>query len=286
MSNLSVPTPDIAHHVREAVRQASPFVEKFARVGYAAKGVIYSLIGVLAVMAALGQRGGDVSGSRGVLRTLFEQPFGQILLGAVALGLACYAAWQFIRAVEDPDHVGNDTKGIGKRIGYFGSGVIHAALVVYAINILLGYARHSGGDDNANAQSWSATIMSYPAGRWLVAGIGIGIGIYGLMQIYHGFIAKLDRIDVSSLSTNARKWVCRACQFGLAARGAVFAIMGIFFALTAYHENPGEAKGLSGALDYVRDQPYGPWLLLVVALGVMAYGFYELVKARYRRINV
>ena len=128
--------------------------------------------------------------------------------------------------------------------------------------------------------------MSYPLGQLLVAGIGIGVAIYGITQIYHGFIAKFDRIDVSPLAPGTRKWVCHACQFGLAARGVVFVIIGAFFALAAYHENPSQAKGLAGALDYVRAQPYGPWLLLIVALGVIAYGFYEFAKARYRRINI
>ncbi|MBC8104993.1 MAG: DUF1206 domain-containing protein [Anaerolineae bacterium] len=285
MTNLTLPTQrEVTDHVRRAVRRASPFVEKFARVGYAAKGAIYSLAGLLALMAALGQRGGETSGARGVMQRLFDQPFGLFLLGALAAGLACYAVWQFIRVVEDPERVGNDANRLMKRIGYFGSGIIHSALVVSAINLLLGYARH--GDDNASARGWSATLMSYPAGRWLVAAIGIGIGVYGLKQIYNGFTAKLDRIDVSPLPRAARRWVCRACQFGLAARGLVFAIIGTFFALTAYHKRPSEAKGLSGALDTVREQAYGPWLLAIAALGLIAYGFYEFVKAMYRRITV
>ena len=284
MSHLTAATHDVTDQMRQAVRRASPFVEKFARVGYAAKGGIYLLVGVLALMAALGRNGGETSGSRGVMQRLFDQPFGQILLAALAAGLACYAAWQFIRAIEDPEGAGSDFKGVMKRIGYFGSGVIHSALVVFAINTLLGYARHA--DDDEGARGWSATVMSYPAGRWLIAGIGIGIGIYGLKQIYNGFVAKLDRIDVSSLSPDTGKWICRACQFGLAARGLVFAIIGTFLVLAAYHEKPSEARGLGGALDSLREQAYGPWLLGIVALGVIAYGFYGLVRARYRRITV
>jgi hypothetical protein len=80
--------------------------------------------------------------------------------------------------------------------------------------------------------------------------------------------------------------VRRACQFGLAARGVVFLLIGAFFAMAAYYQNPSQAKGFAGALDYVRSQPYGPWLLLVVALGVAAYGFYQFVLARYRHIDV
>jgi hypothetical protein len=282
MSQLRVSASEIASDLRRTVRKVSPFVEHFARVGYAAKGVIYSLVGLLAVMAALGTGNGDVTGSHGVLHRLFAQPFGQVLLGAVAAGLACYAAWQFIRAIEDPEHEGTDGGGLMKRAGYFISAVVYSMLVVYAIHMLLGYAT-SGEDESA--KSWSATIMSYPAGTLVIAAIGIGIGLYGITQIYNAYRAKLDRLDFSRWSPATREWLCRVCRFGLAARGGVFGIIGAFLVLAAVRANPNEARGISGALDSLRQQPYGPWLLAVVAAGLIAYGLYEFVKARYRQIT-
>ena len=283
MSNATVSAQDVKDHVRQVVRRASPFVEKFARVGYAARGAIYSLVGILSLLAALGHRDKAVGGSRSVLQHIFQHQYGQVLLLALALGLACHAVWQLILAINDPEFEGTGRRGIVKRLSYFGSATVHAALVVFAIKLLLGYARR--GDDDSTARGWSAIIMSYPAGRWCVAAIGVGFVLYGFRRIHKGWRAKLDRIDFSSLGKNLGGWICRICQFGIIARGIVFALVGIFFVIAAYDQKPSEAHGLSGALDALRDQPYGTWLLAIVALGLMSYGFYEFVRAALRRIT-
>ena len=268
----------------DARQKASPFIEKFARFGYAAKGVVYVVVGALAAIAATGN-GGQTTGSRGALDTIAGQPFGWILLGIVALGLAGYAMWQFIRAIEDPEHEGTDKKAVFKRIGFFISGVVHFMLVWYAISIVIGYSAGGGGDD-AGAKSWSAKAMSYPMGRFLIAAIGIGIFCYGIWQLVRAFKAKLgDQLHLGQLEDKTRRFVVQVSRFGLAARGVVFGIIGIFLVLAAYRENPNEAKGLGGALKALQEQPYGPWLLLIVAFGLIAYGIFEFVKARYRRID-
>jgi uncharacterized protein DUF1206 len=267
-----------------AIHKASPFVEKFARLGYACKGVIYALVGALAAMSALG-RGGETTGTRGAMGHILNQPLGVVLLFIVALGLACYALWQFIRAVEDPENEGSDGTAIAKRIGFFGSGVIHAMLVVYAAHLLLGTAGAHGGDD-AKAQSWSATLMAYPLGRVALALIGAGIAAYGLYQLYRSYVAKLDKqLVLERLGATARRVVVGVCRFGQAARGVVFGTIGVFLILAAWHYNPSEARGIGGALAALRDQPFGPWLLCAVALGLVAYGVFQFVKARYRRIE-
>lgn len=287
MSNRSLPSHDVTDHVRKAaaraVRRASPLLEKFARIGYASRGTIYTLIGVLSLMAALGQRPRAVAGSRSVMQQVFQHQFGQVLLVALAVGFACHACWQLILAIYDPEFEGTDRHGLIKRTSYFFSAAVHAALVVFAIRLMLGYARR--GDDDATARGWSATIMSYPAGRWCAAGIGIGFIVYGLMRIYKGYKAELDRIDFTSIKSAGRDWICRTCQFGIIARGVVFVLVGIFFVIAAYRQRPSEAHGLSGALDALRNQPYGAWLLAIVAIGLMAYGFYEFVRAALRRIT-
>ena len=287
MAQLTAPSPDVTEHVGQAaaraVRRASPFVEKFARIGYASRGAIYTLVGLLSLMAALGQRPNAVGGSRSVMQQIFHQQFGQVLLVALAFGFACHACWQLILAIYDPEFEGTDRRGVMKRIGYFFSAAFHVALVVFAIKLMLGYTHRS--DDDATARSWSATIMSYPAGRWGLAGIGIGFVVYGVFRIYKGCKAKLDRIDFSSLRTATREWICRTCQIGIVARGLVFVLVGIFFIIAAYERKPNQAHGLSGALDALRNQPYGAWLLAIVAIGLIAYGFYEFVRAALRRIT-
>ena len=271
-------------HLQEARRKASPFVEKFARFGYAAKGVVYVVVGVLAAMTAFGT-GGDTTGSRGALESIYHQPFGRILLGLVAFGLAGYSLWQFIRAIEDPENEGSDGKAIGKRIGFFISGVVHFALVWYAIGIITGAAGGGSGDDEG-ARSWSATAMSYPMGRWIVFLIGAGLACYGIYQLVKAFKSELGkRLHLGQLEPHTYRVVVAISRFGLAARGVVFGIIGGFLGMAAYHHNPNEARGVAGALDTLERQPYGPWLLGAVAIGLIAYGIYEFVKARYRQIN-
>lgn len=277
MSNAAA---DLRQEMRHRV---SPFVRGFARVGYSAKGVLYITVGVLAAWAAVGN--GQSTGSKGALRTLLDQPFGQILVGIVAAGLACYACWQFMRSVEDPEGEGTDGKGVAKRIGFGISGVIHASLVVYALHLLVGAA---GADDSGDggAQSWSATVMSYPAGRIVLGLIGSGIAVFGLHQLYAAYAAKLDdQLSLKPLSASARRTIKGISRFGMAARGIVFGVIGMLLIIAAYQYDPSEARGLGGALQTLREQPFGPWLLGAVALGLVAYGVYEFVLARYRRID-
>ena len=266
-----------------AIHKASPFVEKFARLGYACKGVIYVIVGALAAMSALG-RGGQTTGSRGAMEHILHQPLGVVLLFIVALGLACYSLWQFIRAVEDPENEGSDGKAIVKRIGFFISGVIHAMLVIYAAHLMLGTGGARGDDEGA--QGWSATVMHYPLGRIALGLIGAGVAAYGVYQLYRSYAAKLDKqLVLERLGATARRAVVAVSRFGQAARGVVFGLIGLFLILAAWRYNASEAKGLAGALEALRRQPFGPWLLCAVALGLIAYGVYQFVKARYRRIE-
>jgi hypothetical protein len=269
-------------HGRAAAREAAPWVEKLARLGYAAKGVVYLIIGGIAARAAFGS-GERVQGSQGALRTILEQPFGKFLLALVALGLAGYALWRFVQAGLDPEHGGRtDGGGAAKRVGYAISGAIHTGLALAAARMVMG--RGGGGGDRT--ADWTATLMRQPAGRWLVAAVGLGIAGYGAYALYRAYAVKLDkRLDLSRMSPAARTWAVRSGRAGIAARGVVFAMMGFFLLRAALRSNPGEARGLDGALRALQQQSYGPWLLGLVALGLVGYGIYQLVEARYRRIQ-
>jgi hypothetical protein len=273
---MATPSPQ-----RTADRAAhSDTVEKLARFGYAVKGVVYGLIGVLAVMAAFGS-GGQTSGSRGVLGTIADGPFGQVLLVLIAIGLFGYALWRFVQSFVDPDNKGTDAEGIVKRVGYFASGVIYAGLGVAAVRLLLG----SGGGGGSNADSWTAKLMAQPFGLWLVGIVGaivIGVGLYQLYKAYEASF--FEKLKTGEMSATERTWTKRTGRAGLAARGVVFGIIGFFLIQAALNANPQEARGLGGALDTLAAQPYGPYLLGLVALGLVGYGIYCGVNARYRRI--
>ena len=284
MSTFSAPVENAQQHLKDLRRKASPFLEKFARFGYAAKGVVYVIVGGMAAAAAVGA-GGDTTGSHGVFAKIIHAPFGRILVAVVALGIVGYSLWQFIRAIEDPEGEGNNAKAIAKRIAYFGSGVLHLGIVLAAVRLLTGNG-HSDSSGDARAQDWTAWLMSFPFGIWLVGIVGAWIAGYGLWRIWRAWRVKLDRrLALGELSPETRRWVVAVSRFGIAARGVVFILIGALLIIAAWKENPAEARGVGGALRSLEQQPYGPWLLGVVALGLMAYGIYEFVRARYRLIH-
>jgi hypothetical protein len=284
------PINDIQARVNRAALHASPAIAALARMGFAAKGVVYVLVGGLALLAAVGSRlpfhtpEGATTGSRGALRTLLDQPYGKAMLIAVAIGLAGYALWCFVRAVLDPGRDGKDFKGIAKRAGNVGKGVIHVALVMAVVRMLRGSG--SAGDDGQGARDWTAWLMSFPMGQWLVALVGLGVVGYGGRQIYRAWVSKMDDpLNLGRMGPGGRAWTVRLSRFGMAARGVVFGIIGMFLVVAAYRANPREVKGVGEALATLERQPYGPVLLAVVALGLVSYGVFQFILARYRRIE-
>ena len=265
-----------------SVGRSDEWIEKLARLGYATKGTVYGLVGVLAVMLAVGA-GGSTEDSRGVIQTIAAQPFGQFLVGVVALGLFGYALWRFVQAWKDTEHQGSDAKGIIARTGFAISGGIHLSLAVMAVRIFIGSSGGSGGNSK---QAMTATLLSQPFGQWLVGLIGaiiIGVGLQHFFRAYKASFMK--EYKSGEMSPTQRRWAKRIGQFGLSARGVTFGMIGGFFISAAINANPSEAKGLSGAFDTLAQQPYGPWLLGLVALGFVAYGVYCWSRAWYRRFS-
>lgn len=267
---------------RKIEKSAGPWITLLARFGYAAKGVVYIVIGALAAFAAF-KGSGQTTDSRGALEEIMFQPFGKYLLGAVAVGLAGYSLWRFVQALKDTEDKGSGVKGIAVRIGYAVIGVIYAGLAFFAVQLLLGSAENSSSD--SSSKEWTATLLSQPFGQWLVGLLGSGFIIVALSHFYKAYTAKFrKKLMESKMSANALTFAVRAGRFGLAARGIVFGIIGAFFILAALRSNAAEARGLGGALTALQQQTYGQILLGFVALGLVAYGFYMLVLARYRRI--
>lgn len=261
-----------------AAREAAPWVEKLARLGYAAKGVVYILVGGLSFAAALGG-GQQTTGSSGALATLSDSTLGRVALGLIALGLAGYVVWNFVRSIRNPED-----EGTGHRLFFGLTGVIYAALAVEATRLALGsFGSGGGGGGDNGAAHWSAQAMQQPFGLWLVGLAGLAIAIYGVHQLIDAWRVDLDdQLALGSMSATARTWAVRSGRFGLGARGLVFVIIGYYVVQAALQADPSEARGIDGVLDSLRDTP---WLLGLVALGLLAYGIYNLVRARYRVIR-
>jgi uncharacterized membrane protein YidH (DUF202 family) len=266
---------------QQLIHHPSSWIERLARFGYISKGVVYAIVGFLALQAAVGS-GGKTTDPQGALQEIVKQQFGQILLALIAIGLLGYVIWRFVEAIKDPENKGTDAKGLAQRFGYVINGLIYAGLAFTAIKLALGI----GGNSNSNStQDWTARILSQPFGQWLIGTVGafiIGLGFYQFYQAFSNSIRK--RLNLTELSNGERKWVMTICRFGVAARGVVFCIIGWFLIQAATQYDPTQAGGLDRALQSLAQQPYGPWLLGIVALGLIAYGVYMVVQARYSQL--
>jgi hypothetical protein len=283
MSEADVSLGAAAEKAKQVTRAARPWIERLARFGYAAKGVVYVLIGALAALGAY--KGGEPTDSRGALTHIVRQPYGRVMLGVIAAGLAAYALWRLVQALRDTEDKGSDLKGLSIRFGYACIGVVYAGLSYSAVRLILGHDAGKGSDQTS--KEWTATFFALPLGRWLVGLAGLGVIGFGLYQCYKAFTAKFcEKWKRHEMSERARSLAMRAGQVGLTARGVVFAIIGIFLIQAALRARAEEARGLSGALYALEQQPYGPYVLGAVALGLVAYGLYMFVEARYRRMRI
>ena len=284
MANITPVLKEVQGQAEQAVRQAAPWVERLARIGYGAKGIVYIVIGFLAVEAAF-SHGGKTTNSQGALTTIFQQPFGQFTLAIVGFGLAAYALWRFVEAGLDSDHKGHDAKGIATRAGYVCSGIAYALLSLTAFQLITGSAQSANGANGT--QDWTARLLSMPFGQGLVGLVGLVVIGLGLGQFVKAYKANFDKkLKMDEIPQAFRSWAVFSGRWGYAARGVVFTIVGGFFVEAALHANPQQAKGIGSALDLLAEQPYGPLLLGIVAVGLISYGVFMLVQARYRRIAV
>lgn len=269
----------------ELTRAARPWIERLARYGYAAKGVVYVLIGSLAAYGAFKGTGDSATDSRGALTQVVYRPYGRFMLGVIAAGLAGYALWRIVQALRDTEDKGTSWKGLAVRTGYACIGVVYAGLSYSTVQLILGHGAGAGSDETT--KGWTAFALMFPLGQLLVGLVGLGVIAFGLWQCYKAFTAKFCRKwKRHEMHEHARGVAMRVGQVGLVARAVVFFIIGLFLIQAAWHARAEEARGLGGALHALEQQPYGPYVLGAVALGLVAYGLYMFVEARYRRMII
>jgi hypothetical protein len=252
--------------------------EWLARAGLVARGVIYAIIGVLAVKLALGD-GGKTTNQQGALETIARQPFGKLLLVLMAIGLAGYATWRLVRAAlgHGPES-DDDTK---ERVDGLFSGIGYALLCVTAVSLLIG----SGGGGSGGPGKATGGVLDWPAGQILVVVAGLVILGVGLQQGYKGVRKKfLEDSKTEQMSETVQRSFTALGIFGHLARMVVFGLIGYFLVRAALDYDPDKAVGLDGALSRLAHASYGPTLLGIVAAGLIGFAGYSIVDARYRRV--
>lgn len=262
-----------------ARRVARPWVGPIARVGLATKGVLYLLVGGLAILWAAGE-GGAVSDSHGAVRTFRQAPYGHVLLWIVAVGLAAYAMWRALQAAIDLDRDGG-WKGFFKRIGYGFSAAAYAGLAITAVQL----ARGAGGGDHQESKTWVARGLSQPYGDVLIALVGIGVAGYGLVQLWSAIRASFEKqLDLGRMSRRQRTLALWVGRIGTAARGVVFLVIGYHLVLAGLHSSARETRDVGGALRTLAERSHGDLILGLIATGLVLYGTFMLMRARVGRI--
>jgi hypothetical protein len=267
----------------QAVRRAtsgSPWPERFARFGLGARGVLYIVLGILAIRVAFGHS--EKANQSGALQEIASNPGGAVLIWLVAVGLVGFALWRLASALFGPaaDPSATKTKdrvkALAEAIGY---GAISVAAIKIAVN-----GASSGGSGSSSKQA--AAVLSWPGGQFLVGLIGVVIIGVGLYFLYDGWKADFTKeLKVGTVSPTVRKSVIVLGRVGRIARGVVFVVLGVLVVVAAVQFDPAKANGLDGALKTLAAQPYGKWLLTAVALGLIAFGLSGLAESKLRRVG-
>ena len=259
----------------------SPAARGFARWGLVAKGSLYVLIGAIAFqVSALSQ--GRLEDRSGALAALSDEWYGKFLVVALAFGLAGYAFWRFAEAILGHPLEGGEREKLSRRAGLAARGIWYLGLCGLAVAVLFGAHEAAGSNEEDRI---TARVMKWPAGRWIVGGVGIAIVGAGVFNVWHGVTGRFRKdMKLRKLGRRGERAFTILGGIGHVARGVVFGLIGFFLVRAAYQYDPNEAVGLDGALAKVLQQDYGAALLALVAAGLVAYGLFCYLEAWYREV--
>lgn len=255
------------HHLR---------FDLLAKSGYLARGIVFVLIAGLAVFS--GVAGGRPE-TKSALSTLLQQPLGRIWVGMIGLGLMAFVAWRLAQSLADVDNHGAGAKAMGIRAALLGSAVTYFGLSTYALSHALSFGSQSGSSGEKGLAHW---VMSQPFGSYLAIAIGLGLVIGGAITAFKGISQKFRRYLNIEKDNRA---LTALCIYGLVARGVVFSITGILFTYAGIRVDPNEAGNMADALQWIHELPFGAALYMIVAIGLAAFGLYNVVEARYRIVR-
>jgi fumarate reductase subunit D len=260
---------------------ANPLLELMERLGYAVRGALYAVMGLLALGVALGVGAGQATDLSGSLVFLIGNPLGKLVLVVVIVGLTAYSLWGFTRAIYDPLHRGKGAGGYAARLGFVSSAVSYAAIVFFALQLLLG----SGGPSGEGTRKTIASVLTHPGGGLVTVIIGlviIGIGLGQFLEAYRATFK--EDLKAAEMTASERENAIRLGRFGMFARGVIFLVIGWFVVQAGIHHDPAQVQGFGGAFLFLLGQPFGRVVLGIVALGLVALGLHSFACARWIRL--
>ncbi|MEU6736938.1 DUF1206 domain-containing protein [Streptomyces physcomitrii] len=260
----------------------STAVRTGARAGFAARGALYLLIGVLALRIAFADGGGKQADRGGALKELSGQPFGSVLLWTLGIALGGMALWRFSEAAFAT--TGTEHKARGRALAAV-RGVFYAFVCYSVLSYAVGSKSSGSGQSDDQSQDVTARALEWPGGQWIVGlagavvvGIGVTIGVRAALRKFH------KHLKLSQMSRKVRRAVDITGVVGGVARGVLFASAGGFAIRAAFEHEPGKAKGMDDTLRSFVEMPAGPWLLALIAVGLVAFGVFSFLSAKWRKV--
>ncbi|MHC8367341.1 DUF1206 domain-containing protein [Pseudomonas sp. ZT5P21] len=253
-----------------------------ARGGYAARGVLYLVIGIFALLAALDST--KPKDSQKSLEALLSQPFGYVLVGLVVAGLLAFAGWRVLQAIRDVDHHGKKLKGLVIRAGLLVGGIVNGALAFFALGLLISGIRSSGNTGGGQTKDLLAHLLSWEHSDlmlYLVALVPLGVGIAHIIKGWKASFEKYFEAD-----EDVMRYVRPVSRLGLIARGIVFIEIGLLLIFSGSNYKALDPPGMKDALDALQNLPAGGMVLMVMASGLIAFSVYSFAEAAWRKINM
>ncbi|HET7311523.1 MAG TPA: DUF1206 domain-containing protein [Mycobacteriales bacterium] len=276
---LPVTVNDTRHRIHRAAR--SEWVDRLARAGLAARGLVYVVIAWIAGQIAFGGSSRQAD-RQGAVHTLASNTLGAVLVAVAGVGFAGYALWRLTQVFTGFDE--DRAKEYGKRAAALFRAALYGWFSVNTYLILAGASK--GGGSDQSSRTWSSRLMQQPYGRWLVVAVGVGVLIAGGALVWRGFTTKFDeKLKLGEMGRLTERVVKAVGLVGNVARGVVFGIVGMFFIVAAATFDPHKARGLDGSLRTLAGVMWGKALLTAVAAGLAAFGVYSFAEARYRRTD-
>src|ERR1700694_1109253 len=259
----------------------NPGLELLERLGYAVRGLLYAVMGILVLRIAIGTGGGQATDLSGSMVYLTGNPFGKLVLVVVVVGLVAYSLWGFIRVIYHPLHRGSDAAGYMARLGFVSSALSYLAIVIFGLQILAG----SGGASGDSTQKTIASILTHPAGGWLTVLIGfvaLGVAVGQFVEAKRATFAR--DLKGTEMSASERNIAVKLGRFGMFARGVTFLVIGWFLVQAGLHNDASQVQGFGGAFVFLLNQPFGHILVGIIALGFIALGLHSFACARWVRL--